>query len=115
MSTIKTPILVTEKTPLMSLPLTNHVLDMSSKPRTNINSILLLAGLTMALHALAAAAAGPDLTKLPPPAGKTGVTYATDIRPILQASCFNCHGQQRQRGGLRLDSLEAALRGGDDG
>src|SRR2546423_10616734 len=113
MSTIKTPILVTEKTPLMSLPLTNHVLDMSAKPRTNINSILVLAGLTMALHPLAAA--GPDLTKLPPPAVQTGVTYAADIRPILQASCFNCHGQQRQRGGLRLDSLEAALRGGDDG
>ena len=113
MSTIKTSILVTEKASSMSLPLINHVLDMSAVRRNNINSILLLAGLTMALDSLPAA--GPDLTKLPPPADKTGVTYAADIRPLLLASCFNCHGQQRQRGGLRLDSLEAVLRGGDDG
>src|SRR5437667_11016876 len=57
----------------------------------------------------------PDLSKLPPSAAKAGVTYEQDIRPILKASCFNCHGSQRQRGGLRLDSLEAALQGGDDG
>src|SRR5205085_7342712 len=42
-------------------------------------------------------------------------TYATDIRPIFESSCFGCHGQQRQRGGLRLDSLETVLKGGKDG
>src|SRR5439155_15342289 len=59
-------------------------------------------------------AAEPDLIKLPPPAEKTGLTYAKDIRPIFEASCFNCHGERRQRAGLRLDSLEAALQGTDD-
>src|ERR1051325_3390805 len=60
-------------------------------------------------------AAEPDLTKLPPPADKKGLTYAKDIRPLFEASCFRCHGEERQRGGLRLDSLEAVLKGGEDG
>jgi Planctomycete cytochrome C len=62
-----------------------------------------------------AIAADIDVSKLPPPADKKGVTYAQDIQPIFKSSCFGCHGEQRQRGGLRLDSLEAVLKGGDDG
>jgi hypothetical protein len=56
-----------------------------------------------------------DLSKLPPPAAKKGVTYAKDIRPLFEASCFRCHGEERQKGELRLDSLEAVLKGGEDG
>jgi hypothetical protein len=56
-----------------------------------------------------------DLSKLPPAAAKKGMTYAKDIKPILEASCFRCHGEERQKGDLRLDSLEAALKGGKDG
>src|SRR2546423_218981 len=60
-------------------------------------------------------AAGPDLSKLPPVADKQNVTYDKDIRPVLQSACFRCHGDQgRPRGGLRLDSREAVLKGGDD-
>ena len=56
-----------------------------------------------------------DVSKLPPVADKKEVTYAKDIRPLLEASCFRCHGEQRPKGGLRLDSLEAVLKGGEDG
>jgi len=56
-----------------------------------------------------------DVSKLPPAADKKGVTYAKDIRPIFEASCFRCHGEERQKGDLRLDSREAALRGGEHG
>src|SRR5438105_2155514 len=56
-----------------------------------------------------------DLSKLPPAIDKPGVTYAKDIRPILEASCFRCHGEEQHKGGLRLDSLTALLKGGDDG
>jgi len=56
-----------------------------------------------------------DLTRLPPVADKKGVTYAKDIRPILEESCFRCHGEERQKGDLRLDSLQAVLKGGEDG
>ncbi len=56
-----------------------------------------------------------DLSKLPPPASKQGITYATDIHPLLEASCIRCHGQERPKAGLRLDSLEAALKGSKEG
>jgi len=56
-----------------------------------------------------------DVSKLPPAADKKGVTYAKDIRPIFEASCFRCHGEEKQKGELRLDSLQAVLKGGEDG
>src|SRR5689334_17784758 len=56
-----------------------------------------------------------DVSKLPPVAKQKDVTYAKDIKPLLEASCFRCHGERDKKGGLRLDSLEAALKGGKDG
>src|SRR4051812_27658514 len=56
-----------------------------------------------------------DLNKLPAAASKQGVTYEKDIKPILQASCFRCHGAERPKSGLRLDSLEGVMKGGDGG
>jgi mono/diheme cytochrome c family protein len=56
-----------------------------------------------------------DVTKLPPAASKQGVTYATDIKPIFDTSCIKCHGEQKPKGHLRLDSLEGVLKGGEDG
>ncbi|MBM3978617.1 MAG: hypothetical protein FJ299_16710, partial [Planctomycetes bacterium] len=29
--------------------------------------------------------------------------FERDVRPILAAHCYSCHGEQRQRGALRLD------------
>ncbi len=68
----------------------------------------------MALGALAANAEA-DLTKLPPASKQKDVTYAKDIKPLLEASCFRCHGEKEKKGGLRLDSLEAALKGSKEG
>jgi hypothetical protein len=56
-----------------------------------------------------------DLSKLPPASDKKGLTYATDIKPLLSGSCVRCHGQQRPRGDLQLDSLDTLLKGGKDG
>ena len=77
--------------------------------------------LTLAVAGSAALADGKpdlsrlDLSKLPAPASKPGITYATDIHPMLEASCLRCHGQERPKAGLRLDSLEAALKGSREG
>src|SRR5438067_201907 len=73
--------------------------------------------LTIGLAAItwSAWAAEPDLSKLPPPADKKGITYAKDIRPLFEASCFRCHGEERQKAELRLDSLDAVLKGSEDG
>ena len=37
------------------------------------------------------------------------------IRPILAGECYECHGADKQKGGLRLDSREGLLEGGDSG
>ena len=56
-----------------------------------------------------------DLSKIPPASDKTGVTYATDIKPILDNSCIKCHEGQKPKGKLHLDSLQGVLKGGEDG
>jgi Planctomycete cytochrome C len=53
--------------------------------------------------------------KLPPASTKENVTYAKDIRPIFEVTCFKCHGENKQQRHLRLDSLEAVLKGCEDG
>ena len=37
------------------------------------------------------------------------------IRPVLAETCFRCHGAKKQKGQLRLDSLDALLAGGKRG
>ncbi len=37
------------------------------------------------------------------------------IRPVLVQHCIKCHGARKQEGGLRLDSSQAMLAGGDNG
>jgi Protein of unknown function (DUF1553)/Protein of unknown function (DUF1549)/Planctomycete cytochrome C len=43
--------------------------------------------------------------------------YREKIRPVLEASCFGCHSATatKVKGGLRLDSREGLLQGGDTG
>jgi len=43
------------------------------------------------------------------------VDFARDVLPVLEAQCFECHGPQKARGRLRLDSRRAALKGGMTG
>jgi mono/diheme cytochrome c family protein len=57
---------------------------------------ILAAGLTLASIARA------DVT----------VDYTRQIKPILQARCYACHGVLKQKAGLRLDSAALAIKGG---
>ena len=69
-------------------------------------SILFLSGLsTVGLMA----GSGPS------PSVDRDVDFARDIRPILEASCNQCHGPEQSMNGLRLDTREAALTGGQSG
>jgi mono/diheme cytochrome c family protein len=56
-----------------------------------------------------------DPSKLPPAADKKGVTYEGDIKAIFDKSCIKCHGAEKPKAKLRLDSLAGALKGGEDG
>ncbi len=57
-------------------------------------------------------ARGLDTSSLPEAADRP-VKYFGDIHPLLADHCLSCHGPDKQKGGLRLDSLEAALKGGE--
>lgn len=49
-----------------------------------------------------------------PPA--SSITYEQDIRPILKANCFHCHGEQAKlSGGLDLRLRTLLVKGGDSG
>lgn len=69
---------------------------------------------TFAAAALAAKPDQPDVTKLPPALIKAGVTYEKDIKPLFSENCFKCHGAEKHKGKLRLDSLDAAMKSGEN-
>jgi cytochrome c5 len=52
---------------------------------------------------------------LPPVSTKSGVTFASDIKPIFDVSCVKCHSGEKPKAHLKLDSLENALKGSKDG
>jgi hypothetical protein len=41
--------------------------------------------------------------------------FETMVRPLLAAKCYGCHGAEKQKGGLRLDSRTSLLAGGESG
>jgi mono/diheme cytochrome c family protein len=57
----------------------------------------------------------PATATLPPASTKSGVTFATDIKPIFDAACIKCHGDKKPGRGIVLTSLESTLKGGKDG
>jgi len=64
---------------------------------------LLLAG--MALAPIVRAAVTP---------GKT-VDFIHQVQPILKESCYSCHGPEKSKAGLRLDTKARAMKGGENG
>ena len=41
--------------------------------------------------------------------------FEARIRPLFVKHCVECHGAKKQEGGLRLDSRDGWMRGGDRG
>jgi len=56
-----------------------------------------------------------DAAKLPPASKKENLTFEKDVLPLFKESCVNCHGDRKQKGDLRLDTLEGVLKGGEHG
>src|SRR5581483_4179155 len=70
-------------------------------PRPAMRNLLSLYSLLI-LHSSPLAAGSNDL-------------FEKHVRPVLVENCLSCHGTKKQMGGLRLDSREAMLKGGDNG
>ena len=75
--------------------------------------VIALAG-TLAVSFIAGAV-DIDPAKLPPPSSKPGLTFEKDVKPLFDKSCVECHGAEKPKGKLRLDTLAGALKGSVDG
>lgn len=51
----------------------------------------------------------------PIPNVQEAALYSDAIQPLLQARCYNCHGPNKKKGKLRLDTPEFIWKGGEDG
>lgn len=49
------------------------------------------------------------------PGPDTAEFFESQVRPVLADRCFKCHGPEKQKAGLRLDSRAAMVTGGDAG
>ena len=43
------------------------------------------------------------------------VDFVKEVQPVLEANCYDCHGEDKQKNGLRLDSVAGILKGSDSG
>src|SRR5690606_27695202 len=41
--------------------------------------------------------------------------FEMEVRPLLAKECYQCHGPEKMKGGLRLDHLDFIVKGGDTG
>ncbi|MDG0994333.1 MAG: FHA domain-containing protein [Akkermansiaceae bacterium] len=42
------------------------------------------------------------------------IVYTQIVHPILEQKCISCHGEKKQKSGLRMDSHAALIEGGDE-
>ena len=59
--------------------------------------------------------AGAASNRRPHTAAAARVDYLRSIKPLLTRHCVSCHGAEKPRGGLRLDTAAAARKGGKEG
>ncbi len=89
-------------------------------------SALLTGGIGIAFSGVVALAAAPTTKTPAAPVVKPATAPALDsraqmeffekeVRPVLAAECYTCHGEKVKQGGLRLNTRDFALKGGDKG
>jgi cytochrome c553 len=71
----------------------------------------------LSLALMVVVAASPRATAADGPPSDTAALefFEKEVRPLLATRCLGCHGAEKQKGGLRLDSRGGALSGGDSG
>jgi hypothetical protein len=77
----------------------------------------IFSGLVCRLFGVSAAFAADSAAPAAPPAipAEHAKFFETKVRPLLAENCQSCHGEKKQKGGLRLDSAEGLRKGGKDG
>ena len=60
--------------------------------------------------------AKPEVAATPsPPPPPASPDFHKEVREILEVSCIKCHGLEKQKGDLRLDTLAHGKKGGEEG
>src|SRR5881227_3064937 len=49
------------------------------------------------------------------PRAAEGVDYLRQVKPVLAAHCYACHGALQQKSGLRVDTARSLREGGNKG
>ena len=70
---------------------------------------------SISLLVASAMAAEPDISKLPPPSDKKGLTFEKDVKPLVEKSCIKCHSGEKPKSKYRMDSLASFVKGGESG
>ena len=76
---------------------------------------LLLVGLVAMALSTPPSANAEGRTRVPARTGLARTGLNSTAGPVLQAHCVRCHGATEASGGLRLDSYDAIMRGGERG
>ncbi|MCB1079197.1 MAG: c-type cytochrome, partial [Verrucomicrobiae bacterium] len=59
------------------------------------------------------APAGPEETAPVGDSAPTGSVFATVIQPAFQKKCYSCHGEEKQKGDYRMDTVEGLFKPGE--
>lgn len=78
------------------------VQNASSHPKSLTQSSLALAAMLLLQHSVVAVESHEQF-------------FETEVRPLLVEKCADCHGNNEVSGGLRVDSRNALIKGGDSG
>jgi cytochrome c553 len=81
--------------------------------RPSLRIVIGLSGWISAVISIPADAADPAAAT--PSNAESEAFFESRVRPILVDKCLSCHGDKQQKGDLRLDSRDAALKGNDNG
>lgn len=90
-------------------------INFMEETKCSYGSVSALLCVAVAAVATTFSASAVDLSKLPPPSSRHDVTFEKDIKPLFEASCVRCHGGEKPKAGLRLETREGALKGGKEG
>jgi len=74
--------------------------------------VLSAAGLAATAFSLAAVTAPTQVRAADAPNPEGVKLFEAKIRPILAENCIGCHGPDKQKGKLRLDTREGLIKGG---
>ncbi len=88
-------------------------MPMGGAPLSDVKVKLIRAWVDQGKFDMSQAAAPAAVASAGP--AKESTEFAAQVRPILAARCYPCHGPKLQQNGLRLDSLQAILKGSDSG